>query len=304
MELALRTASKRRNRQGCVTGVVASLAVLLFPQGAGSATSDSDQAAYTASIAPEPAGDIRIQFVKDGLEGLELSAKLSEDGGIIQRPVLWTVKQADGPVVYTGDEPVANFASDPGDYEVTARYGTVTVKRNVTLLQGQRLGVSFVLNVGGLRVLPRVGDLARPSARPETRIFATSGLSNGQLIAVSTIPGEIVRLGAGSYRIESRFNPGNVIKETTVDVRPGLLSAIELDLPAGVARLAARATGADVVWTISARNGEALPPITGTAADVVLKPGAYTASAIVGGTESRLDFSISPGESKDVVLSN
>jgi hypothetical protein len=70
------------------------------------------------------------------------------------------------------------------------------------------------------------------------------------MVAVSTIPGEIVRLGAGSYRIESRFTPGNASEVAQIDVKPGLLSAVEIELPAGIARLAAPSSSANVTWII------------------------------------------------------
>ena len=46
------------------------------------------------------AHDIAIEIVKPGNEGLELSARLSESGGLIERDISWTLRDAQGTVVY------------------------------------------------------------------------------------------------------------------------------------------------------------------------------------------------------------
>jgi hypothetical protein len=178
------------------------------------------------------------------------------------------------------------------------------VKRQLALLGGQRLGVSFVLNVGGLRVLPLVAEIGLPAARAETRIFATSGTANGAMVAMSTIPGEIVRLGAGSYRVESRFTPGNVSKTANINVKPGIMSAVQLELPAGVALLESKGATDGVVWTIESASGEVLPPVNGLHAAVVLAPGKYKFRARLGAEEHVTEFTIAAGKAQEVSLGN
>ncbi|MGH6819788.1 MAG: hypothetical protein ACREDU_02875, partial [Methylocella sp.] len=51
--------------------------------------------------------DLAIETVAAGQEGLELSARLNEDGGLIERPVQWSVSSATGERVYDEDAPVA-----------------------------------------------------------------------------------------------------------------------------------------------------------------------------------------------------
>jgi hypothetical protein len=281
--------------------LVIALAAVVSCSLAYAATGTGEDSTYTGSLGPSVAHDIRIEFVKSGREGFELSARLAEGGGTIERPVFWTVRHEDGEFIYRGEEPVADLATEPGDYVVTARYGTVTVERTIVLLPEQRLGVSFVLNVGGLRVLPRLPDLGLPSARSETRVYAVSGDASGKLVAMSTIPGEILRLGAGAYRIESRFMPGNATSTSTVDIAPGALEAVELDLVAGIVRLNASST---VTWTITKSSGETLPPIEGATTMVVLTPGDYRAEAMLDGRLRTATFSIAQGEIQDILLEN
>ncbi|MBI3673193.1 MAG: hypothetical protein HY245_07215 [Rhizobiales bacterium] len=108
--------------------------------------------------------DIAIETVAAGQEGLELSARLTEDGGLITRPVSWTVKGADdGQTVYSGAVPVADVVTAPGDYVIDIKYGAVHVAETVTVVKGTRLIASFVLNAGGVRILPRIGELGLPA---------------------------------------------------------------------------------------------------------------------------------------------
>src|SRR5262249_40350776 len=180
----------------------------------------------------------------------------------------------------------ASLAAEPGDYVVEANYGTIKVERKVALLEGQRLTVTFVLNAGGLRILPKLKQLGLPTARPFTSIYKSSGADTGSLVAITEEPGEVLRLGAGSYRVESRFQPGNAEAMTEVTIKPGLLSAVELDMTAGIARLDASGFGErDIYWIITDAKGKSLPGIPGPTADVVLKPGRYVLRTHIDGGE-------------------
>jgi hypothetical protein len=292
------------DRQGWASGLAAALAALLVTAvPAIAAAVLAQEPATTSSIDRDPAGEVRIQFVKKGFEGLELSARLAEGGGMIERPVFWTVRRAGGELVYQGEEPVAELVTEPGDYDVTARYGTVTVARTIALLDQQRLGVSLVLNVGGLRVLPRIADIGLPAVRTETRVYSTSGRTSGQIVAMSTLPGEIIRLGAGSYRVESRFVPGNASAIKEVTIAPGRLQAVEHELPAGLIRLTADVPAAETVWTVTPESGLALPPVKGPTVALVLLPGSYRATASIGAREYSTHFEVRPGSTENIWIS-
>jgi hypothetical protein len=172
----------------------------------------------------------------------------------------------------------------------------VKVERRLTLLAGQRLAVTFVLNAGGLRVVPTLKQLGFPAARPFSSIYKASGLDDGTLVAITEEPGEILRLGAGSYRIESRFQPGNAQAMAEVMVKPGLLSAVDIDMSAGIARLDASGAGErEIYWIISDARGKRLPAISGPTADVVLTPGRYMLRTRIDGAEKTSAFTIEPG---------
>lgn len=265
-------------------------------------TASIDRNPETPLLSDNVAHEIRMESVRAGNEGLELAARLTEDGGLIQRPIAWVLRDDAGEIVLRSTAPAAGTLTPPGEYEVEATYGAVRFKREVNLPPGHKLGVIFTLNVGGIRVLPRLSGIGLPATPSFTTIYAASGTAAGQLVGVSELPGEIIRVGSGSYRIESRFSPGNVLAVTEVVVKPGRMSAVEIDHPAGLAHLAVKPARPAVSWTITDEAGTELPPIPGATADVVLKPGRYTARAEIGDKTLIQSFSIGAGQSQDVVV--
>jgi hypothetical protein len=291
--------NRRRRRQQYITALAALL--LAVPALPTLGASQTDTTATIGATAREAAHEVRIGFTKAGREGIELAARLVENGGLIQLPISWTVTDAAGGRVYDGKTPTADFLAPPGDYEITVRYGTVTVKRALTLLPEQRIGVVFTLDIGGIRVLPRVEGIGLPAIKARSAIFATSGPDAGRQIALSTVPGEVIRVSAGTYHIETRFTPGNTVVSDKVTVKPGIMSAVELDHKAGIARLSfgAAKTG-ETLWIVTDAQGEALPPIPGNSAEVVLEPGDYTAEVTSGGATARAKFTVAAGETSSV----
>lgn len=289
------------------------MAVFLFAlhtplHAASVASSDAlAKAAGTAGTGIEEhvAHEIAITLVQPGREGLELAAQLMEGGGIIERPVKWRVSDLEGGVLFDSETPTADISVAPGDYQVDIHYGAAHVARTLTLLPGNRLAVRFVLNVGGVRVLPQVKGIGLPEAQSHTRVYALAGLRQGQLIAESQMPGEILRVPAGEYRIESSFDLGNTVAVTDVKVSPGRLSAVQVDHVAGLARLAfVGAPDANVSWDVQNGSGEPMAHLSGLNATVVLKPGTYRASASTGRETLTATFAITEGEARDIILGN
>ncbi len=252
-----------------------------------------------------PSHDLAILVVQPGREGLELSARLTDDGGLIELPITWKIQNSEGQTVYSGTAPGADVSVPPGDYIVRIAYGAVRLSSTITLLEANRLMVSYVLNAGGLRVLPRVQDIGLPAAKPRSRIFALGGKESGKLVAQSDVPGEIVRLPEGEYRVESRFEAGNAAAVIDVKVKAGRMSAIDIDHKAGVARLAFVGSPlADVRWNVADTQGLPIAAVAGLNADIVLLPGTYTASARVGSETLSATFDIATGEARDIILGN
>jgi hypothetical protein len=284
----------------CLVAVLLAMAPHAF-----SATSSSPDTPVKEKIfiAAPTAHDIAITNVEAGQESLELSARYSEDGRSLVSDMNWSIMDETGAQVFEGVTELADAALPPGDYKVEAIYGTTRIIQGVSIHKGTKLTINFVLNAGGLRVLPLVKGLGRTSFASESLVFALSGTSRGQLVTTSHIPGEVLKISAGDYRIESRFNSGNAVAITQVHVKPGIMSAIEIGHLAGVAHLSFIGTSeADVQWTITDESGTALPPLNGLEANLVLKPGHYVADAKVSGKILTTKFDIAVGETRDITL--
>ncbi|WP_119391051.1 hypothetical protein [Taklimakanibacter lacteus] len=280
-------------------------ALLLIDPASAASTAAIDRTPQIETSGSDVASEIRIELTRPGSEALSFNARLSENGGLINRPVSWRVKAYGGETLLTRDSDAAELPAEPGDYVVEASYGAVKVARKLTLLEGQRLGVTLVFNVGGLRILPKLKQIGLPDAHPFTSIYKASGLDGGELVAITEEPGEILRLGAGTYRIESRFRPGNASAVAEVMVKPGRMSAVELDMSAGIARLnMSNAEDHDVIWFITDARGNALPGIPGPAADVVLTPGQYTLRTQIDGVDQNSTFTITPGQISAILQAN
>ncbi len=227
---------------------------------------------------------VAIELVRPGREGLELTARLTEDSPILERNLSWTVSSADGKPILMSEGGGVDVSVPPGDYLVDAQYGAAKISRIVSLPQAGRMMVSLVMNAGGLRVIARGSDKAPPSSPVHVRVFTLEGNEPGRLIASNAGTGEIIRLPQGTYRVEARAGRGNAAAVTDVEVKPGRLSTIR--------------------GNVEDENGDAVAVQSGLTADVALLPGTYTAKAEVGSERLTATFRIAAGEARDIMLGN
>ena len=284
----------------------ASLAHATLPEAA-SPTADP---MITGSITAAPAvadHELRIEFTREGAEGLALSARLAEMGGIVTQPVLWAVRRAvggsaaAGELVFSGEIPGAELKLRPGDYRIEAAYGPAHIVHEVAIQPGQWVGVTLILQVGGVRALSLVADQNVPmSITAAHRIYALSGRRSGQRMT-ATGQGELARLQAGDYRVESRFEPGNAVAEATVAVRPGVLSSLEIAHLAGLVRVELRGAANDESFEVRDLGSNWAWRGRGSGGDLVLAPGRYEARALNRDIEA-VDFEVARGDSIVILL--
>ena len=264
----------------------------------------------TASLPlPEPPYDQRAFMTKHGTEGFELAARLKEHGGLISRPISWhvyrlfTAPDVGGELVYEGETAIADFLAQPGDYRIDLAYGLARFSRIVTLERGQRLSLAFNLNIGGLRILSRLAAPPSVSFRTSHRIYALSGADRMRLVAENAVPGDLLRLPAGRYRIESHLMPGNAIARSDIEVKPGMLSAVDVDHEAGIASLALDgAVPSGVTWQVLDGAGRVAASAAGPATDVILSPGRYQVEVAVGSATLTRSITISAGTRLQVIF--
>lgn len=274
------------------------------PRAAAPATSDP---ITTASLAPAKAThELRIELTRPGHEALELAARLDQAGGLITRPIGWSVKrtvagrEAAGDAVYRGEAPVTEVRLAPGEYRVEASYGFAKVGHDIAVEPGQRVGVTLILNVGGIRALSLVDGQPLPAGiAADHAVYAMSGPQAGDRLTAAARQGEVLRVAAGTYRIESRLRPGNTVTETTVAVKPGRLSSLEIAHLAAVVRV--EAAGEATGWQVENLDSGWTWRQTGAAGDLVLAPGRYQATAI-GAAHPAVSFTVAAGQSVVVLI--
>lgn len=245
---------------------------------------------------------LSIQLVQPGREGLELSARLTADGGPLQQNISWTIRGSGGETVYSGADGTADVSLAPGDYVVDASYGATLVEKLVSIPPATRLKLSLLLDAGGLKVEPMLGNIDVPPAASRVRVFSMDGR---KLAAVPVTPGEIIRLPRGTYRVESQVSTGNVKAVADVHVAAGRVATVKIVHKAGLARLAfVGSPNALVRWEIEDESGGAIAARSGINANVTLLPGTYTARAEVGAELLTATFNIAAGEARDILLGN
>jgi hypothetical protein len=288
---------------------ICALAVVLFA-GASSpaltaATADIPDDETTYSIAQDTRHEVSISVVDPGKEGLSLVARLTTLSTHIARDVAWQVRNEQGELLLNATANELQSPLAPGLYVVEAQYGAVAVRETVRLTQGNSVAVNFVLNAGGLRVLPSLKGLAATGLKSKTFVYALAGIDKGKLVTHTEEPGELLKLPAGVYRVESRIGDGNTTAVTDVRIRPGKMSAVEVTHQAGLARLNfVGSPQAHVTWDIRAIEGEKLTSLEGLTHKLALKPGTYLAEAHVNGEILTAKFKITAGEERDIMLGN
>ncbi len=212
--------------------------------------------------------------VEKGRERLELAARLVKHGGLIVRPVHWRIFRLDGEkapaLLHEVRRPREALALPPGSYGVEVRYGWRKAWHVVHLRSATRQRVVFVLNVGGLRMLSTLQGAARRGyGTVEYRVLRAVA-SGWREVTRSRTPGEVLRLPAGRYRVESLFLNGNVRASAPVWIKPGRLHSLHLRVKASLAEV----TGTSRTWEIVATDNSWRWQGSG-AAHLVLAPGKY-----------------------------
>jgi hypothetical protein len=248
-------------------------------------------------------GEMSITTVASGQEGLELSAIYTPDGVALVDNVNWKISDQDQALIYDKTASVVTLLLSPGEYHVEAVFGSAHHEEVVSVQPGTKIGMSFVMNAGVLRVLPRVKGVDQLGIASTSKIYALSGIERGKLVATSHRPGEVLNIAEGAYRIESQFASGNAVAVTDVNVKAGYTSAVNIDHIAGLAKLnVVGNTEREVHWQIKDDKGNDLSALIAVAAEIVLKPGHYFAEAHLGDQNLKADFQIAAGQTSEVDL--
>jgi hypothetical protein len=273
-----------------------------------------DRAVPFIPDAVRPAYLVAEDVVAAGMESLRLRARITAATDPIARPIAWTVHRVDDsaedkwPLVGERSAAEAAFDLAPGQYVVRAGYGAIKAAKVVVVQPRQQVDVTFILNAGGLRVVPALAFLDPPEgANAKHWVFeaAADDRGNRRLFAETDRPGEVIRLNAGTYHLVSRFGDANAVVEADVTVKPGMLTEVEINHKAGIVHLGFARHDTDgpsetVQWQINDSNGSVIMRADGARISQILAPGAYIAAVDYGGRKFEARFEIDIGETREV----
>ena len=272
-----------------------------------------DRAMPVIPDAVRPAYLVAEDVVAAGKESLRLRARITAATDPIARPIAWTVHRVDDraedewPLVGERSAADATFDLAPGQYVVRAGYGAIKAAKVVVVQPRQQVDVTFILNAGGLRVVPALAFLDPPEGvNAKHWVFeAADDRGSRRLFAETDRPGEVIRLNAGTYHLVSRFGDANAVVEADVTVRPGMLTEVEINHKAGIVHLGFARHDTDgpsetVQWQINDSNGAVIMRADGARISQILAPGAYIAAVDYGGRKFEARFEIDIGETREV----
>ncbi len=297
------TRPKHKHHQASAAYAAILVVPFLFHQTASAATPPvgAEPAPVTNSVSVPPE-TTSISTAPVGGEGVELTARFTQDSMNYAQGIDWQIKTSFGELVYSSTGGVADVKLQPGAYELLASYGNVSIDETLNLPEQTRIAINFVLNAGALRVLPRLKGVDGVALPTTIQIFAINGRDNGKLVATSHQPGEILRLASGHYRVQTSFEGGNIAAITDTEVKPGILRALDIDHHGGIVHLSVTNGNAATTWAIHDDNGALVTPPAGAETELALKPGHYIAEANLGTKVLRKEIRVAEGQVADIAL--
>jgi hypothetical protein len=259
------------------------------------------------TVVPRSAGAPK----QGGLSQLTLTASLTEGSQPIAKGLVWRVfrdKSAAGGkglLISTHREPSPTLRLDPGTYWINVALGRANLTRKITVGGDQIEKAHFVLNAGGLRLIPVLAN----GEAADVKLVAFDVESDerdqhGQRTKVVTgaKAGVVLRLNAGIYSIVSTYGDANAVAHADVSVEAGMLSEVRVTHRAAEVsfKLVTRSGGdaiADTQWSVATSKGEVVKQSSGALPTHILAPGTYTVRAMHAGRSYRRDFAVKAGDS-------
>jgi hypothetical protein len=241
---------------------------------------------------------------------VSLVAHLTDTSPPITQGLVWRVfRDKAGPggkaqLLSTVKEASPTLKLDPGTYRINVALGRANLTRKVAVAGDQPVREKFVLNAGGLRVVPVL-----TSGEPANEKLVAYDVESderdeyGQRIKVVTgaRAGLVLRLNAGNYSIVSTYGDANAVARTDVSVEAGKLSEVALAHAAARVsfKLVTRSGGdaiADTQWSVLGGQGDSVKESSGALPTHILAPGSYVVRAKHAGRFYKRDFAVKAGD--------
>lgn len=245
-----------------------------------------------------------------GAGQVSLTAFLTDESQALQQGLVWRIFRekvgADGKnvLVSTVRDASPTVRLEPGVYQVNVALGRANLTRKITVPADQPLQERFVLNAGGLRVIPVLGKGEAANERAVTYdVQSDERDQHGERIKVvsGAKAGVVLRLNAGIYSIVSTYGDANAVARADVTVEAGKLSEVTLAHAAAKVtfKLVTRRGGdaiADTQWSLATGQGEQVRQSSGALPSHFLAPGAYVVSAKHAGRSYQREFNVKSGD--------
>ena len=241
---------------------------------------------------------------------VSLVAHLTDTSPAIAQGLVWRVyRDSAGPdgkaqLVSTHKEASPTLRLEPGTYRINVALGRANLTRKIVVASDQPAREKFILNAGGLRIVPVLATGERASEKLVTFDVESDERDDyGQRtkVVAGERTGIVLRLNAGIYSIVSTYGDANAVARTDVSVEAGKLSEVTLTHPAAQVsfKLVTREGGdaiADTQWTVANAQGDTVKESSGALPSHILAPGTYSARARHAGRLYKRDFAVRAGD--------
>lgn len=245
-----------------------------------------------------------------GAGQISLAAFLTDESQAIQQGLVWRVFREkagiDGKIalVSTVRDAIPTLRLEPGTYQINVALGRANLTRKITVSGDQPQQERFVLNAGGLRVVPTLASGEQASDKVVTYdVQSDERDQQGERVKVATgaKAGLVLRLNAGIYSIVSTYGDANAVARADVTVEAGKLSEVTVAHAAAKVtfKLVTRPGGdaiADTQWSLATAQGEQVRQSSGALPAHYLAPGGYVVSARHAGRTYQREFSVKSGD--------
>lgn len=262
------------------------------------------------TIVPRSLPEARPAPMPAGVGQVSLVALLTQDGQSIEQGLVWRVfADKPGPdgkfkLLSTHREASPSLRLATGDYVVNVAFGRAHLTRKITVPGERAVQERFVLNAGGLRLVPALANgEAIADKAVSYDIYSDERDKHGQRLRVmgEAKPGLVTRLNAGIYSVVGTYGDANAVARADVTVEAGKLT--EATLTHAAARVTFKLvtqTGGDAItdtqWTIASARGETVKESVGALPTHIIAPGTYTVSARNAGEVFNRTFSVRAGQ--------
>ncbi len=241
---------------------------------------------------------------------VSLVAYLTDTSPAITQGLVWRVFRdstgSDGKpqLVSTHKEPSPTLRLDPGSYRINVALGRANLTRKIAVASDQPAREKFVLNAGGLRIVPVLATGERASDKLvsfDVESDERDDYGQRTKVVAGAKAGIVLRLNAGIYSILSTYGDANAVARADVSVEAGKLSEVTLTHPAAQVsfKLVTRGGGdaiADTQWSVTNAQGDTVKESSGAIPSHILAPGTYAARATHAGRLFKRDFAVKAGD--------